>query len=352
VSLALLAAVAAPSLGMKLHDASLETLPQDIPQVQTFRQVSAAFPSQGTTATVVLHGSAADRSGMVSALHSIADRAQSTDLFAPPGPGAVRTSADGATSVLTLPIPFEFSDHRSAQAVTELRSSLVPQAVSGLQVEHAVGGDPAESLDFATQQSDRLPFVIGFVLLLTLVMMTTAFRSVVVAALSSALNLLSVGVAFGVLTLVFQHGWFAGPLGFTSPGFVIDWIPLFVMVILVGLSMDYNVFVLARIREHVTRGLPPRLAVQKGIGETGGVVASAAAVMVSVFALFATLSMIEMKMMGVALATSILVDATLIRLVMLPAALVLLGERAWWPGRIDPPRGSVVEPEPELVRAG
>jgi RND superfamily putative drug exporter len=252
--------------------------------------------------------------------------------------------------MLTLPIPFEFSDHRSAQAVTELRSSLVPQAVSDLHVEHAVGGDPAESLDFATQQSDRLPLVIGFVLLLTLVMMSAAFRSLVVAALSSALNLLSVGVSFGVLTLVFQHGWFAGPLGFTSPGFVIDWIPLFVMVILVGLSMDYNVFVLARIREHVTRGLPARLAVQKGISETGSVVASAAAVMVSVFALFATLSMMEMKMMGVALATSILVDATLIRLVILPAALVLLGERAWWPGRIDPPRGSVVEPE--LVEVG
>ncbi len=352
VSLAALVAVAAPSLSMKLHDASLETLPQDIPEVQTFQQVSAAFPAQGTTATVVLHGSPANRDRMVSALHSVADRAQSTHLFAPPGPGAVRTSADRTTSMLTLPIPFEFSDHRSAQAVTELRSSLVPQAVSDLHVEHAVGGDPAESLDFATQQSDRLPFVIGFVLLLTLVMMSMAFRSLVVAALSSALNLLSVGVSFGVLTLVFQHGWFAGPLGFTSPGFVIDWIPLFVMVILVGLSMDYNVFVLARIREHVTRGLPARLAVQKGISETGGVVASAAAVMVSVFALFATLSMMEMKMMGVALATSILVDATLIRLVILPAALVLLGERAWWPGRIDRPRGSVVEPEPELVRAG
>ena len=166
-----------------------------------------------------------------------------------------------------------------------------------------------------------------------------------VAVLSSALNLLSVGVAFGILTLVFQHGWFAGPLGFTSPGFVIDWIPLFVMVILVGLSMDYNVFVLARIREHAVRGLPTRLAVERGITDTAGVITSAAAVMVSVFAIFITLSMLEMKMMGVALAGSILIDATLIRLVVLPAALVLLGRRAWWPGRVDRPRGSVVEPE-------
>src|SRR4029077_4504495 len=118
-------------------------------------------------------------------------------------------------------------------------------------------------VDYAGHQSSRLPWVIGFVLLLTLVIMAVALRSLVVAALPSAPNLLSVGFAFGILTLVFQHGWFAGPLGFTSPGFVIDWIPLFVMVVLVGLSMDYNVFVLARIREHVASGLPARVAVER-----------------------------------------------------------------------------------------
>ena len=151
------------------------------------------------------------------------------------------------------------------------------------------------------------------------------------------LNLLSVGVAFGILTLVFQHGWLSGPLGFTSPGFVIDWIPLFVMVILVGLSMDYNVFVLARIREHAARGLPTRVAVQRGITDTAGVITSAAAVMVSVFSIFITLSMLEMKMMGVALAASILIDATVIRLVMLPAALVLLGRARVVAGPAEPP---------------
>ena len=136
-----------------------------------------------------------------------------------------------------------------------------------------------------------------------------------------------------MLTLVFQHGWCEGALDFTSPGFVIDWMPLFVLVVLVGLSMDYHVFVLGRIREHVAGGLPTRLAVERGISDTAGVVTSAAAVMVSVFAIFATLSMLEMKMMGVGLSAAILLDATVIRLVMLPAALVLLGERAWWPGR-------------------
>ena len=175
--------------------------------------------------------------------------------------------------------------------------------------------------------------MIGFVLLLTALVMLATFRSLLLAAVSVLLNLASVGVAFGFLVLVFQHGVGADLLGFTNPGFVIDWLPLFVLVVLVGLSMDYHVFVLSRVREHVRAGLPARLAVERGISETAGVVTSAAAVMVSVFSIFATLSMLEMKMMGVGLSFAILLDATLIRLVMLPAILCLLGERAWWPTR-------------------
>jgi RND superfamily putative drug exporter len=350
VSLTALVALAAPALGMKIHDANLDTLPASIPQVQTLHAVADEFPSEGATATVVVHGTAAQHDQVVQAMKRLESSTAPTQWFDPAGPGAIQTAPDGQTVRLTLPIPFSESDDRSSQAVQQLRDRFVPTALADLPVQHAVGGDVAESLDFATQQSDRLPFVIGFVLLLTLVMMTLAFRSIVVALLSSALNLLSVGVAFGILTLVFQHGWFAGALGFTSPGFVIDWLPLFVMVILVGLSMDYNVFVLARIREHATRGLPPRLAVERGITDTAGVITSAAAVMVSVFSIFVTLSMLEMKMMGVALAGSILIDATLIRLVVLPAALVLLGRFAWWPGRIQGPQGSRVEAEPSLER--
>ena len=353
LSLTVLVALAAPALGMKLHDANLDTLPASIPQVQTLHAVADEFPSEGTTATVVVHGTVDQHGQIVQAMQQLESTAAATHWFDPAGPGALETAPDGETLRLTLPIPFSGSDDRAGEAVQELRDHFVPTAFEGMHVQHAVGGDVAESLDFANQQSDRLPFVIGFVLLLTLVMMTLAFRSIVVALLSSALNLLSVGVAFGILTLVFQHGWFAGPLGFTSPGFVIDWLPLFVMVILVGLSMDYNVFVLARIREHATRGLPTRLAVERGVTDTAGVITSAAAVMVSVFSIFVTLSMLEMKMMGVALAASILIDATLIRLVVLPAALVLLGRRAWWPGRVDRPRATVVEPEhqPEPVGA-
>ncbi|MGC4112698.1 MAG: MMPL family transporter [Nocardioides sp.] len=343
VSLTALLALAAPALGMKIHEANIDTLPASIPQVQTLRAITDEFPTEGATATVVVHGTKAEHAQVVQAMEKLETSAAATRWFDHAGRGSIETAPDGATVRLTLPIPYSASDDRSAEAVRQAREHLVPAAFAGMDVQHAVGGDVAESLDFVTQQSHRLPFVIGFVLLLTLVMMTLAFRSLVVAALSSALNLLSVGVSFGILTLVFQHGWFAGPLGFTSPGFVIDWIPLFVMVVLVGLSMDYNVFVLARIREHVVSGLPARVAVQRGITDTAGVITSAAAVMVSVFAIFMTLSMLEMKMMGVALAASILIDATLIRLVILPATLVLLGERAWWPGRISRPRGTVVE---------
>jgi putative drug exporter of the RND superfamily len=352
VSVTALVALAAPALGMRLHEGNLDSAPRSVPEVQTLRTMAALFPSEGSTAVVVVRGTATQHESAVGALTRLESTAAATPWFGDAGAHAIESSPDGRTVRLTLPIPYSWSDDRSTEAVRQLRAQLLPEALSGLQVEHAVGGDIATSLDFQTRQQSRLPLVIGFVLLLTLVMMFVAFRSVLVAALSSALNLLSVGVAFGILTMVFQHGWLAGPLGFTSPGFVIDWIPLFVLVVLVGLSMDYNVFVLARIREHAASGLPVRLAVSRGIADTAGVVTSAAAVMVSVFALFATLSLIELKMMGVALAASILIDATLIRLVIMPAALVLLGERIWWPGRLPQPRGEVVGTEPELARAG
>ena len=250
-------------------------------------------------------------------------------------------------------MPYDESDERVDSAIEQLRTELAPAALDDLDVEYAVGGGAAESLDFVNQQKDRLPLVIGTVLLLTLLMMALAFRSVPIALVSTLLNLASVGAAFGILTIVFQHGYFESALDFSSPGFVIDWIPLFVMVVLVGLSMDYHVFVLSRVREYVRLGLPTKVAVERGISDTAGVVTSAAAVMVSVFAIFATLSMMEMKMMGVGLSAAILLDATIIRLVMLPAILVLLGDRAWWPSRPQPEPGEqVVETEPAYELAG
>ncbi len=344
--------LALPSLGMKTHAANLETLPASIPEVATFTRITEEFPVEGVTASVVVKAAAGERDAVASALSRLNDSALETTDFVDTGREAVTVSPDGSVSVLELAMPYAESDAGVDRAIERLRSDLVPGALDGLDAEHAVGGGSAEALDYADRQSNSLPIVIVTVLLLTLVMMGFAFRSVPIALISTVLNLASVGVAFGLMTLVFQHGWGQGLLDFTSPGFVIDWIPLFVLVVLVGLSMDYHVFVLSRVREHVRRGLPAKLAVEQGLTDTAGVVTSAAAVMVSVFAIFATLSMLEMKMLGVGLSAAILIDATVIRLVMLPAILVLLGERAWWPSRPVRPLGNlVVEDEAALVDA-
>ncbi len=350
VSGLVVAGLALPALGMRMHSANLDTLPASIPEVQTFRAISETFPSEGATATVVVRSSAGP-AAVGGALDQLARDALAAGDFVESAEEPI-VSADGSTTRLALAMPYPESDARVDDALRSLRTDLVPAAFGDLAgTEAVVGGGAAESLDYADRQSTRLPLILGFVLVLTMLMMWRTFRSVPIAALSLLLNAASVAVAFGFMALVFQHGVGADLLDFTSPGFVIDWIPLFVLVVLVGLSMDYHVFVVSRIREHVASGLPTRLAVQRGIADTAGVVTSAAAVMVSVFAIFATLSMMEMKMMGVGLCAAILLDATLVRLVMLPAALVLLGERAWWPVRPAPPAGErVIEPEPALAR--
>lgn len=339
VSVVGILALAVPALTLKTHQANIDTLPQDLAPVQTMRAITAAFPGEGTTATVVVTG--ADPQQAERALTALATTAAATAGFVDDR-APVRTSQDGSTSVIDLAMPWDETDNRSTTAIERLRSDLVPTALdglepsrSGVQVQWAVGGSAADSLDYSTKQSSRMPLLIGFVLALTMVMMVLAFRSLLLGVVSTILNLASVAMAFGILSLVFQHGWGENLLGFTSPGFVIIWIPVFVLVVLVGLSMDYHVFVLSRVRELIDAGRPVRDAVHRGIADSAGVITSAAAVMVSVFAIFATLSMLEMKMMGVGLAAAIFIDATVIRLVVLPAVLVLLGERAW-PGRRTP----------------
>jgi RND superfamily putative drug exporter len=342
--------LAVPALGMKTHSGTLDTLPASIPQVQTVKDISKGFPAEeGASARVVVRTDGASPEQVTAALDKLTDEAIATGDFVASG-REVQTSADGTTSLITLGMPYDETDPRVDDALHLLRDDLVPATLDGIG-EHAVGGGAAESLDFAEQQDGRLVLVIGFVLLLTMMIMATTFRSVPLAIISTVLNLASIGAAFGVMTLVFQHGWGSGMLDFTSPGFVIDWLPLFVLVVLVGLSMDYHVFVLSRVREHMNAGLPTRLAVERGIADTAGVVTSAAAVMVSVFAIFATLSMLEMKMMGVGLSAAILLDATLVRLVMLPAILVLIGDKVWWPWKPRRPQAQVVE-EPEPAYAG
>jgi RND superfamily putative drug exporter len=341
ISAVAVVALAVPALGMKTEPADLNTLPQSIPEVRTFKELQANFPSQGGLSYDVV----AQGSGAVAGLTELQASAVQSGKFVVPPAEAIR-QADG-TAVLTLVSVLPESSANGEAALGQLRTELAPAALGS--ATWAVGGESAESVDYGNNQRDRLPYVIAFVLALTLVMMAVTFRSLAIALVTTLLNLASVAACFGVLSLVFQHTWAEGLLGFTSAGFVVSWIPLFLFVILVGLSMDYHVFVLGRIREGVVAGLTPREAVRKGITESAGVVTSAAAVMVSVFAVFATLGMLEMKQMGVGLAVAVLIDATLVRIVMLPSIMVLLGRKAWWPNKLAAAPAPEVRDERELA---
>jgi RND superfamily putative drug exporter len=231
---------------------------------------------------------------------------------------------------------------------------LLPQTVGGVAgASYWVAGDVAASLDASANLERRLPLVIGFVLLLTFLMMAVTFRSAVVALTAIGINLLSTLAAFGLLVLVFQHTWAQGLLDFTSNGAVVSWIPAFLFAVLFGLSMDYHVFVVSRIREAAGRGVPTRQAVEAGVVGSAGVVTSAATVMIAVFSIFSLLSMVEMKQMGIGLAAAILLDAFVIRVVVLPALMTLLGRANWWPGRLSrraaPVAGEPRAAIPELV---
>jgi putative drug exporter of the RND superfamily len=196
-------------------------------------------------------------------------------------------------------------------------------------ISYAVTGDTASEYDFTHQLHDRTPLVLGLVAALAFVVLLIAFGSVRISLVSIALNLLSVGAAYGLITLIFQDGRLQGPLGYTSFGGIISWVPLFMFVFLFGISMDYHVFILSRIRELWSRGAAPADAVTDGIASSAGVVTSAALIMVAVFSIFATLGLLDLKILGIGTAAAVLIDATVVRGILVPAALALLGDRAW-----------------------
>jgi RND superfamily putative drug exporter len=327
---ALLVALAVPALGMRTALAGPESLSPDLPAVSAYNRMTTAFPQEGSTVNVVVTAAAADRSAVRRALVGAFPAARGTGVVAGTEP-VVETSTDGRVSVLKLASPYAESDSRTDRTVDVVRAEVVPQIRSALaDVPGAsvnVGG-AADVTDLTRWLDQRLPWVVGFVMALTFVVMLVSFGSIWLAGATVLLNLLSVGAAYGVMTAVFQNTWAEGLLDFTSIGSIAAWLPLLMFVILFGLSMDYHVFVVSRVREAWLNGVGPREAVQLGVARSAGVVTSAAAVMVSVFAIFATLSTLEMKQLGVGLATAVLLDATLVRGVLLPAVLTLLGHRA------------------------
>jgi RND superfamily putative drug exporter len=350
VSTAAMVLLALPALDMKLQAGSPETLPKSIPVVATYDRLAAAYPSKGASHQVTVLAPA-ERSGDVeAALNRLLDRTATDSLFAHDSRPEIRSSGDGRVHIVGVATPFGANSPEAVRSLGALRDDLLPATVGRVPgAEDAVGGDVATNADQKRNQSDNLPWVVGFVLLLTFVVMAFTFRSLVIALTALVLNALSAAAAFGVLSLVFQHDWAEGLLDFTNTGAIIGWIPLFVFVVLVGLSMDYHVFVVSRIREAAMRGMSTEDAVRFGITRSAGVVTSASIVMVSVFSVFALLSMVEMKEMGVGLATAVLLDAMIVRVLVLPSLMALLGDANWWPSRAVKRARRTVPTGPEMI---
>jgi RND superfamily putative drug exporter len=314
---------------MKTINTGLQGLPRDLPIMQTYDRLQAAFPGAPVPAMVVVQAQDVDAPAVRAGIEELRRAAVATGTMAEPVSTTVNPA--GTLAVVNIPMQGTGTDDASNAALEVLRGTVVPQTIAqvpGVQVD--VSGITAQSEDFTSSMRSHLPLVFAFVLGLAFLLLLVTFRSVVIPIKAIVLNLLSVGASYGVLKLVFQDGHGEGLLGFTSLGGIAAWLPLFLFVILFGLSMDYHVFILSRIREAIDRGMPNDEAVSHGIKSTAGVVTSAAVVMVFVFGIFGTLSAIDFKMMGVGLAVAVLLDATIVRAVLLPATMKLLGEWNWY----------------------
>jgi uncharacterized membrane protein YdfJ with MMPL/SSD domain len=330
VSGGLLVALAIPALGLHTAEGGTETLPQDLAVVKTFDRIQAAFPSENSSAEVVVEASDVTAAPVVAAIERLGvETAKNTELFK--GDLDVEVNPDRTLATVSIPTAGDGLEDSSSRALDEVRDELVPATLDKVDgVETNVTGTAASTRDFNDSMKSHLPYVFAFVLGAAFLLLLVTFRSIVIPIKAIVLNLLSVGAAYGVLVLVFQNEWAEGLLGFNSSGAITPWLPLFLFVVLFGLSMDYHVFILTRVREAFDRGMSTEDAVSSAIKSTAGVVTSAALVMVGVFAVFATLSLLDFKQMGVGLAVAVLLDATIIRGVLLPASMKLLGDWNWW----------------------
>ncbi|GHI07699.1 hypothetical protein AQI88_25620 [Streptomyces cellostaticus] len=349
LSLLALLGLALPLSGLKITEMSRDTHSRAIPAMRVYDRLNAEFPERRVTHQIVVRAAASRSAEVTGELRALARRAAADPLFT--GAARIRTAADHRTSTLELRVPYLGNSPQAHASLDHLRHDYLPATVGKITgAQYGVSGDVARYTDYPAHQDGKLPLVLGALLLVTFLMTLYAFRSVVLGVLGVALNLLSAAAALGLLVLVFQHTWAEGLLDFRSTGSIGARVPLFLFVILFGLSMDYQVFVVSRIREAVLAGTPTRQAVVEGIRRSAGVVTSAAVVMTTVFVSFVFLHIIEMKQIGFVLAAAVLLDAFVVRVLILPAALLLLGERAWWPVR--PARTAVPGPNPTPVDVG
>jgi uncharacterized membrane protein YdfJ with MMPL/SSD domain len=356
VSAGVLLALAVPVLSLHTAQSGLETLPRSAPTVETLDRIQDTFPGETAPASIAIKTNT-DSPAFQRAVGQLRKQVQTSPLMH--GPVTVEASAKHDAARIDVPLNGNGVDKTSNAALRELRGTIVPSTIGTIAgADYAVTGDTAASFDFNHAMKHSAPIVFGFVLTFAFLLLLVTFRSVVVAAKAIVLNLLSVGAAYGVLIAVFQYGWGESLLNFRGNGGIANWLPMFMFVILFGLSMDYHVFILSRIREAFDRGLKTEDAIAHGIKTTAGTVTSAAVVMVGAFGIFATLPFLDMKEMGVGLAAAVLIDATIVRAVLLPATMKLLGDKNWylpkwleWLPRLEHEAGTTTAGKAELAKA-
>jgi RND superfamily putative drug exporter len=325
----LLVVLALPAFGMNTVLTGTDDLPRKLEVMKTYDRMQAAFPGGQIPAVVAVKARDVTSPAVRAAIAELERGAVATGTMN--GPADVTVSPDHTVASVHIPMKGNGTDDVSRRAVEALRGDVIPATIGKVPgTEAYVTGMAAGSQDWNSLMKSRAPLVFAFVLTLAFLLLLMTFRSIVIPIKAIVLNLLSVAAAYGVLVLVFQDGRFEGLLGYRSNGGIVSWLPLFLFVILFGLSMDYHVFIISRIREAVDRGMRTEDAVAHGITATAGTVTSAAIVMVAVFAIFATLSSLDFKEMGIGLSVAILIDATIVRAVLLPATMKLLGDWNWY----------------------
>jgi putative drug exporter of the RND superfamily len=324
---AILLAMAAPVLGLRSGEAGVSTLPDRLAAKQGYLALNDAFPGETTEPVELVIDGDADSHAVQTGIERLRQQLAGEPRFGDP---QVEVNQAGDLTVLTVPIEGDPLGEDAVDAVRALRSEHLPEAFAAPGVEVLVAGDTAESIDESDTISRWLPIVVAFVLGLSFVLLTIAFRSLVVAAKAIAVNLLSVGAAYGLLVLVFQEGIGNELFGFPQVDTIEAWVPLFLFAVLFGLSMDYHVFLLSRIRERYAKTGDNSDAIAHGVGATGRIITGAALIIVAVFSGFARGDLVMFQQMGFGVAVALLLDATVVRLVLVPAAMQLLGDRNWY----------------------
>jgi RND superfamily putative drug exporter len=322
-----LIAAAIPVFGLHIGTSGVSTLPDSFASKRGFIALERDFPRLTTDPVQIVVADGYDRQDARAALAKLRARLAADPRF---GSGEIRRSADGRVAVLQAPIKGDSAGTEAVAAVRALRSETIPELFGGTEATVYVGGGTAENIDYFDSVSAPAPIVLAFVLGLTLVLLTIVFRSVVVAATALVLNLLSVGAAYGLLVLVFIHGYGADLFGFTQSDTIEAWVPLFLFSVLFGLSMDYQVFLLSRIKERRDQTGDTNGAVSWGVSSTARIITGAAFIIVAVFLGFAMGDLLQFQQMGFGVAVALLVDATIIRSVILPSIMALLGRWNWY----------------------